>query len=272
VGSVFSLEFDFPFSVIEESKILPEPRETISLNGKSRTKKLEVLYVEDVESNRFLIKNLLVDYQISCQTASSGQAALRLTKKKKFDIILMDIQMPKMDGYQATEKIRKQTGGKNCKTNILAFTAEPYSEVLKTRIAKHNIQDVITKPFNTDNLIDKINSLTEPAASFFSFSFYERAFNNDRKKLRSIKKTVIKDVKHLESNLLKYHKTGNLKGIRSEIHKMRPIMKNLECLPLYEIMNKYKWPDEYTREAASTNREILKLVKRLLSKIERLKY
>jgi hypothetical protein len=49
-------------------------------------------------------------------------------------------------------------------------------------------------------------------------------------------------------------------------------MKNLECLPLYEIMDKYKWPDEYTREAASTNREILKLVKRLLSKIERLKY
>src|SRR3546814_4971860 len=71
-------------------------------------------------------------------------------------LILMDIQMPSMDGYETTRRIRKQMHGKNRSTPVLAFTAEPYSEELKKKVADHSIGDLITKPFDAEMLIDKI--------------------------------------------------------------------------------------------------------------------
>src|SRR3546814_5575103 len=59
---------------------------------------------------------------------SSGKSALQRTKARKFDLILMDIQMPGMDGYEATRRIRNQPSGKNNSTPVIAFTAEPHSE------------------------------------------------------------------------------------------------------------------------------------------------
>lgn len=273
-GSVFSVELTFQMRQKSEESALLQPSPDQAIIEKNRT--LEVLYVEDVESNRFLVENILQDYSINCTAVSSGAAALKFTKARKFDVILMDIQMPRMDGYQVTHKIRNQRGGVNKQTAIIAFTAKPYSEALKLTVMEHGIQDLLSKPFDTEILIKKIRNLSlinDQPKSFYSFSFYERAFDNDEAKLGVIKKTVIKDLKRFDTKLLQYHKKEELEGIKSEIHKMRPIIKNLACQSLYDILNEYTWPEEdYTSEAAVINQEIRSLVKKLLKELAALKY
>ncbi len=276
-GTIFTLELKFTISKTKEDHTLTLPPLNTVHQTKNPQKEIQVLYVEDVESNRFLIENLLLDYQINCLSVSSGRAALRLTKSKKFDVILMDLQMPVMDGYQTTEKIRKQTDGKNRDTKIIAFTAEPYSESLRIKINAKGFQDVVTKPFSPEILLNKLSSdikveAQEKKAVTFSFLFYERAFNNDTSKLKKIKITVIKDFKLFNKMLLTHSKAKSLEGIREEVHKMKPIIKNLGGETLYDLLDKQKWPEQYNPPIASLVKEIRKHVENLLIELSNLKY
>lgn len=65
-----------------------------------------VLIVDDMEASRFLIESLLRNEKIAVTTAKSGTEAIELCKSNDFDIVLMDIVMPEMDGFQATKAIR----------------------------------------------------------------------------------------------------------------------------------------------------------------------
>ena len=241
----------------------------------SLTKTLHVLYVEDVESNRFLIENLLSDNNIDTTTVSSGKQALRLTKSESFDLILMDIQMPGMDGYETTRKIRSQIKGKNKSTPVLAFTAEPYSEELRRKVSSHGIRDVITKPFDADTLIDKIFTCTESqnlSEYIFSFTFYERAFHYDKDKLRKIKSAVIEDIDHFRKKLALYDKEGNWKGIYSEVHRIRPILRKLECDRLTGMLDSYDASNDSSTVTRKMTRSILECVDELIDAIAKLPY
>lgn len=274
-GSVFTVELELPFNTSTKESALSSNKRVQSGKDVIPSKGLNVLYVEDVESNRFLIENLLLDNAIDCVSVSSGRAALKSTKLKKFDLILMDIQMPVMDGYQATNKIRMQVEGKNKKTPILAFTAEPYSEELKSKVIQHRMQDVISKPFDMDLLLAKIGSYTkskERDPHLFSFSFYEKAFDHDVKKLGKIKKAVISDVKRFEKKLTASDTSKNIKTLRSEIHRIKPIIKNLACNALLELLENYKIHEVYAAEVKIVTRKAKKVVKQLLTQLSKLKY
>ncbi len=153
-GSTFKIVVPFGLDNNEES-IFSDIVETLvpaapSLEG------CRILYVEDVESNQVLLTNFLGDRNIKCVTVSSGEAALLKTQHEQFDAILMDLQMPGMNGYEAADAIKKQKGGKNHDTPIVAFTAENYSETLKARIMEVGMQDLITKPFRLEVLLEKL--------------------------------------------------------------------------------------------------------------------
>lgn len=274
-GSVFSvrIEFTLPSATPadKQSKALKTstPRSSVVENL------IHVLYVEDVESNRFLIENLLKDQRINCLAVSSGKAALRLTLQRKFNVILMDIQMPGMDGYQTTEKIRHQAKGKNKTTPIIAFTAEAYSPSLKAKTIQHGIKDLVSKPFNPDELIEKIRQYSAASKKIdisFSFSFYEQAFDNDRKKLRQIKKVVINDFSRFEKNLLTMSKVKNITRIRSEVHRIRPISKNLACNQLTSLLDNFHHCESYTSRVAMSIKETIRATRKLLAKLQLLKY
>jgi len=274
-GSVFKVTLNLglvhsiPGSVADPKlKLLPSVSKTASPS------ELTVLYVEDVESNRFLVTNLLEDNNIKCLSVVSGAAALKLTSIKAFDIILMDIQMPDMDGYQTTEAIRHQKNGKNKKTPVLAFTAEPYSTSLKNKTIQHGIQYVITKPFDSDELIEKLRQYSKAGKqdSFYSFAFYEDAFNYDRTKLKKIKKAVINDFTAFAKNLKKADKTESISIIKSEVHKIRPIVKNLACHDLLHALEKFRLHETYSTKTTEVTKEVTKLLINLQAKLNELNY
>ena len=95
-------------------------------------------------------------YKVS--VADNGKEAVEIFKKYDFDLILMDIEMPKMNGREATQEIRKLEKGKNIP--IIAFTAYAI-KAEKEKCMAAGMNEYISKPYKLDKLIEIIKNMTE---------------------------------------------------------------------------------------------------------------
>lgn len=117
---------------------------------------INVLLVEDNILNRMVVRHSLTYFNCNITEAVNGIEAVEILKNKSFDIILMDMQMPEMDGIEATVKIREEL---KLQTPVIALTANAFkSEVERCKNAGMN--DYITKPFEEFNLIETISRYT----------------------------------------------------------------------------------------------------------------
>lgn len=115
---------------------------------------LDVLVVEDVHYNRTMLEAFLSDTPFNLTFAENGKQALECSKEKSFDVILMDIQMPIMDGYEATKEIRKHEGTTK-HTPIIALTAHALEEEKRKCLAS-GCDSYLTKPVKKKMLIKTI--------------------------------------------------------------------------------------------------------------------
>ena len=127
---------------------------------------LRVLIVEDTEPNRRLFQILLENRRCQVRVADNGRTALDLLEKEPFDLILMDIQMPEMDGLEATRRIRGDSGEHwNPAIPIIALTAHGQAGDRK-KYLEAGMNDYLAKPFRAQVLLDKIERLVlDPAPS-----------------------------------------------------------------------------------------------------------
>lgn len=114
-----------------------------------------ILLVDDNHINRHVACTILTKSGCEVQEATSGYEAIELVKSKKFDLILMDIQMPEMDGVEATQKI-KALNIKN-QAPIVAMTAYSMEED-RAKFLNKGLDDYIAKPIKAVTLIDKVKS------------------------------------------------------------------------------------------------------------------
>jgi len=136
--------------------------DSISINThKKKIKELNVLLVEDNGMNQLLAQKVLSDWGWRVEIAENGIEALEKLRSKNFDIILMDIQMPEMDGYEATRQIRNNFPIPKCHTPIMAMTADVMSTE-EEKCYKYGMNGYISKPFNTQVLYSKIESIVAP--------------------------------------------------------------------------------------------------------------
>lgn len=117
---------------------------------------LKILLVEDNQLNVLLILSLFHETKLEVQIAQNGSIAIEKFKENDFDIILMDMEMPVMNGYEATAIIRK-----DLKSNIpiMAMTAHAMPGE-KERCLSFGMDDYISKPINASLLFKKIYDLT----------------------------------------------------------------------------------------------------------------
>lgn len=116
---------------------------------------LKVLIVDDEERIRDVIKEYLKLENIEFEEASDGYQAIELAKSTIFDVIIMDIMMPKMDGYQAVKEIRKFS---NVPFIMLSARSEEYDKLTCFDIG---VDDYVTKPFSPRELIARIKAVTK---------------------------------------------------------------------------------------------------------------
>jgi PAS domain S-box-containing protein len=155
VGSVFSFNLRFLKNIgmdLEKKNPSSEEDNTILVKG------LNVLLVEDNVLNQVLAKKVLNNWNWNVELAENGIIALEKLKKQNFDIVLMDIQLPEMDGYEATRQIRNTLPPPKNNIPIMAMTAHAMSgEEEKCREVGMN--GYISKPFDQKVLYSRILSI-----------------------------------------------------------------------------------------------------------------
>lgn len=155
-GSTFY--FDLTFKTSE--KKLWAKEEVVMIDGKKSLKGVQILIVDDSRVNILLAQELLKQWQGECDVAANGLEAVEKIKTKDYDIVLMDLQMPEMDGYQATHEIRSLQEEKYRQLPIIALTASAMLEI-KDKAFTVGMNDYISKPFNPDELYSKIVKFTK---------------------------------------------------------------------------------------------------------------
>lgn len=152
-GSVFSIKLTFGKS---ENKENTNPGEVQILEEKDLN--LRVLVAEDNLVNQKVMQSFLKRWEVECIIVSNGKEVLEELKAKEFDLILMDLEMPVMDGYEATSIIRNMEDPSKRDIPIIALTAAALNEV-KDRVYSIGMTDFVTKPFNPVELRRKLSDV-----------------------------------------------------------------------------------------------------------------
>jgi signal transduction histidine kinase/HPt (histidine-containing phosphotransfer) domain-containing protein len=113
----------------------------------------KILVVDDMDMNLYVAKGMLAPYDLQIETATSGPEAIEKIKRNKYDLVFMDHMMPKMDGIEATQEIRK-LGGKYEKLPIIALTANAVAGMKETFLSS-GFNGFISKPIAVQEL-DKV--------------------------------------------------------------------------------------------------------------------
>jgi CheY-like chemotaxis protein len=116
-----------------------------------------IILAEDVEINREIVSALLEPTGINIECAENGVEALRLFSEnpRRYDLILMDVQMPEMDGYEATRRIRALDDPKAKQVPIVAMTANVFREDIEKCLAS-GMNDHLGKPMDLDDVLRKL--------------------------------------------------------------------------------------------------------------------
>jgi two-component system CheB/CheR fusion protein len=146
-GSTFSFELKFKQKIKKEKNNQPILKQETSMFDN-----INILIAEDNQLNQMLIKAILDKESIQYELAENGQEVLNKLKQTTFDLILMDIQMPIMDGVSATIEIRNNM---QSSIPIIALTANAsVSDEMKYKEVGMN--DHLSKPFKREDLFNKI--------------------------------------------------------------------------------------------------------------------
>ncbi len=149
----------FSFDVVLPKTDYVESHENIAGPGDySKTQTPTILLVEDNEMNRFIALQTLKQLGANIVEAANGKEAIQIMENEDFDLILMDIQMPEMDGVQATKFIRTDLG---LDVPIIALTANAFKRDIDQYLA-HGMNDYITKPYDEMDFLKKVRQFLKP--------------------------------------------------------------------------------------------------------------
>ncbi len=150
IGSEFMVKISYPVSY--ENKTIIAENKTTQLKIKT-DKPLRVLLAEDHKLNQKLALTYLTDFGLTVDLAENGLQAFEMFKINVYDLVLMDIQMPLLDGYHTAKRIREEL---NSKVPIIAMTAHIMPNE-KEKCLSYGMNDYLSKPFRETELYNIIN-------------------------------------------------------------------------------------------------------------------
>lgn len=159
VGSSF--KFTIPVGISHDQK--PNAKDPKKGKGSksSGNKKYRVLLAEDIEVNQLLMVKLFAENtNYSLDIVKDGERALLMLDRYNYDVVLMDLTMPKMDGFDAADQIRKHQNKKLRKIPIIATTARTREEDLE-QCKEVGINEVLVKPIDKDKLFQVVDKYVQ---------------------------------------------------------------------------------------------------------------
>ncbi len=192
-----------------------------------------VLVAEDSPTNRLIVQKLLERHGYEVDSAEDGFDAVEAWSRGRYDIVLMDIQMPRMDGLEATQEIRRREQGRGEHIPIVALTAHALRGD-RERCIGAGMDEYLTKPLRIQELLAILGSAgevhegpsTESPPVFNSETALE-LFGNDRELLAGILEAFLKDCPGQLAEIAQGVDDRNAKAVQRHAHKLKGELGNL---------------------------------------------
>lgn len=236
VGTKTTIILNLEKSTEKSLAKITEENNDISIKG------VNVLLVEDNEINQLVAENSLRYLGCEVTKADNGHIAIDILAKEKFDIILMDIQMPELDGMEATKILRNKL---TLETPIIALTANAFRTEIDKCMAI-GMNDYITKPFNEEELLKVIYKHTKNAIvedeqkrgqKLYNLSSIEALARGDEEFIQKMLSIFITQIQETIPLVDKAFNEKDYTEISRLIHKIKP---SIEGFGIYSIKEKVK--------------------------------
>ena len=253
IGSKFHFDLNMPTG--KQGTNCPAETKTHSLSN------LQVLLVEDNYANQYFAKRFIEKWGAQVQVASNGAEAIKYLEYIRFDIILLDLQMPVMDGYACSKVIRNMQGTYYANVPIIALTASTSSQLKSKNTDLSNFDDLLEKPFDPENLYQilvkfsgKLN-LKAKHGSITPINILDHNplrkglmtyCQNDEKFFLELSGELLAEMLHLKVAFVTLLHESNTDELQSVLHANRPSLKILNAHRLIAYMNKSASPDRNT--------------------------
>jgi len=228
-GSTFSFILSFK-KTTAEAELATEQVEL-----KTEIKNIKVLAVEDIALNQLLLKSLLDDFGFEYDMASNGKIAIEKLKAENYDIILMDLQMPEMNGFEATEYIRNKM---NSNIPILALTAD-VTTVDLAKCKEAGMNDYLAKPIDERALYAKMIGLLKKSlkknhekkdqiikvnesARCINLDYLHRYTKSDPKLIMEMISIYLEQTPPIINTMKESLKNNDLNILQTTVHKLIP--------------------------------------------------
>ncbi|WP_345953131.1 ATP-binding protein [Mucilaginibacter sp. PAMB04168] len=162
-GSEFAFNLDLP--VATERLEEPATKVSNSDDSDSQINHLNILVAEDNMVNTMLMKKFFSKWQVKASFAENGERAIEMMQYGNFDIVLMDLQMPVLNGFDAAMEIRKLPDSQKASIPIIALTASALTDI-REKVFSSGMNDYVSKPFKPEELKQKIITLVNRKAMF----------------------------------------------------------------------------------------------------------
>ncbi|QNK63531.1 response regulator [Pedobacter sp. PAMC26386] len=151
-GTIFYLELPYPIAEQKHEDLTDKENR---LSHADAFKNTHLLVVDDVNMNLLVIKMIFNKLNISFDTATNGEDALKAFDAHYYDMVLTDIEMPGMDGLELTKKIRAHHDAQKCRTPIIAITGQISPESHQNYFSS-GLNDYLVKPYKESELLEKL--------------------------------------------------------------------------------------------------------------------
>jgi signal transduction histidine kinase/DNA-binding response OmpR family regulator len=198
---------------------------------------MRILVADDNEYNRIVcIETLKSRAEVHIDSALNGLEVLEQLKANDYDVILMDIQMPDMDGYEATRRIRADLPQPKCQTPIIALTASVLKEDLRL-CTESGMNAYVTKPFRPDQLVAAILHVTgnkqsernQPLSARINsmalvtdLSYLHKFCEGDEKQIVQYRKSFCETTTNFIHRMDDSLETQNYKLLHKQVHAIKP--------------------------------------------------
>ena len=244
-GSTFSFTLSFRPQATPAAE-LPAPAAAFVPDYRSLGVR-RVLLAEDNAINQFLVESLLRGWGWAVDTAGTGPDALALFDLHHYDLVLMDIQMPGMDGVAATRRLRQHPDPQRAATPVLALTAHALRGEAE-RYTEAGFSGYLSKPFREEELFQAIAAVlgqrprvqTSPAlapepepAALYSLSGIRRLAHGNEEFVRRLAQLFIQTTPPAVRELERHAATGNFKQLSAAAHHLKSSLDGLQIRSLH---------------------------------------
>ncbi|MDP6921866.1 MAG: response regulator [Lutibacter sp.] len=235
-----NIQISLPLAIGHTSKM----KETPTPYKQEAFKKLRVLVVEDNRINRLVVTNILAGLGAIIQVAVNGLEAIEQLKNSRFDLILMDIQMPLMNGIEATKIIRNNL---QIHTPVIALSANAFKSEIKKCI-NAGMNDYLTKPFEEEELLQIVykyykplnkqnpestkSSLQKETSKLYDLYSLEKISRGNADFIKKMLTIFVETIPEQMKEIFKALKSENIESVQNIVHKIKPSIANLGILSI----------------------------------------